>query len=228
MNFTIFCGLSVLPKSMKFPLRRFCGLQGDVAGLTVNFVLNPESRLAAQDLEKRLGIPSIELTRLYQVSQIHKQYQALAKALDVTIDDQVWLEKAQAVVAQMREKYSGTTVAIGEMQNGNAFEMALALTRYGFIVREIYANLGPDDFVYLRHLAELSPETKVYSNLSPSMLYYEGDEASIDVTIGKDAAYYHEQAAHLHWDEDIQPFGYAGVVSLLKRLEEVLLERKKR
>ena len=80
----------------------------------------------------------------------------------------------------------------------------------------------------LRHLAELSPETKVYSNLSPSMLYYEGDEASIDVTIGKDAAYYHEQAAHLHWDEDIQPFGYAGVVSLLKRLEEVLLERKKR
>ena len=194
----------------------------------VNFVLNPESRLAAQDLEKRLGIPSIELTRLYQVSQIHKQYQALAKALDVTIDDQVWLEKAQAVVAQMREKYSGTTVAIGEMQNGNAFEMALALTRYGFIVREIYANLGPDDFVYLRHLAELSPETKVYSNLSPSMLYYEGDEASIDVTIGKDAAYYHEQAAHLHWDEDIQPFGYAGVVSLLKRLEEVLLERKKR
>ena len=194
----------------------------------VNFVLNPEARLAAQDLEKRLGIPSIELTRLYQVSQIHKQYQALAKALDVTIDDQVWLEKAQAVVAQMREKYSGTTVAIGEMQNGNAFEMALALTRYGFIVREIYANLGPDDFVYLRHLAELSPETKVYSNLSPSMLYYEGDEASIDVTIGKDAAYYHEQAAHLHWDEDIQPFGYAGVVSLLKRLEEVLLERKKR
>lgn len=168
------------------------------------------------------------MTRLYQVSQIHKQYQALAKALDVTIDDQVWLEKAQAVVAQMREKYSGTTVAIGEMQNGNAFEMALALTRYGFIVREIYANLGPDDFVYLRHLAELSPETKVYSNLSPSMLYYEGDEASIDVTIGKDAAYYHEQAAHLHWDEDIQPFGYAGVVSLLKRLEEVLLERKKR
>ena len=93
---------------------------------------------------------------------------------------------------------------------------------------EASTTIGPDDFVYLRHLAELSPETKVYSNLSPSMLYYEGDDVSIDVTIGKDAAYYHEQAAHLHWDEDIQPFGYAGVVSLLNRLEEVLLERKKR
>lgn len=51
-----------------------------MARANVNFVLNPESRLAAQDLEQRLGIPSIELTRLYQVSQIHNQYQALAKA----------------------------------------------------------------------------------------------------------------------------------------------------
>ena len=98
--------------------------------------------------DRRLGIPSIELTRLYQVSQIHKQYQALAKALDVTIDDEPWLEKARAVVHRMQENYSGTTVAIGEMQNGNAYEMALALTRYGFVVREIYANLGPD--VYKR------------------------------------------------------------------------------
>ena len=192
----------------------------------VNIILNPEARLAAQDMEKRLGIPSIELTRLYQVAQIHKQYQALAQVLGTTIDDSAWHERAQAVVQAVREKYSGTTVAIGEMQNGNAFEMALALTRYGFVVREIYANLGPDDFVYLRHLVQLSPDTQVYSNLSPSMLYYRGQDHPVDVTIGKDAAYYHEQAAHLSWDEDIQPFGYAGVISLLQRLEQALLERK--
>ena len=126
----------------------------------VNFILNPESRLAAQDMEKRLGIPSVELTRLYQVAQIHKQYQALAQVLGTEIDDSSWHERAQAVVGKMREKYSGTTVAIGEMQNGNAFEMALALTRYGFVIKEIYANLGPDDFVYLRHLAALSPDTE--------------------------------------------------------------------
>lgn len=192
----------------------------------VNFILNPESRLAAQDMEKRLGIPSVELTRLYQVAQIHKQYQALAQVLGTEIDDSSWHERAQAVVGKMREKYSGTTVAIGEMQNGNAFEMALALTRYGFVIKEIYANLGPDDFVYLRHLAALSPATEVYSNLSPSMLYYQGQNHPVDVTIGKDAAYYHEQAAHLHWDEDIQPFGYAGVISLLQGLDRVLSERK--
>ena len=57
-------------------------------------------------------------------------------------------------------------------------------------------------------------------------LYYRGQDHPVDVTIGKDAAYYHEQAAHLSWDEDIQPFGYAGVISLLQRLEQALLERK--
>mgnify|MGYP000184660159 CR=1 FL=1 len=58
------------------------------------------------------------------------------------------------------------------------------------------------------------------------MLYYQDQDHPVDVTIGKDAAYYHEQAAHLHWDEDIQPFGYAGVISLLQGLDRVLSERK--
>ena len=190
-----------------------------------NLILHPESWLAAQDMEKRLGIPSITLTRLYQVSQIHRQYMALSRALGSPIDDEPWLEQARQAVDAIRTRFSGVTVAIGGMQNGNAYEMALALTRYGFIVREIYASLSPDDFVYLRHLAQWSPDTEVYSNLSPTMLYYEGTSHPVDLTIGKDAAWYHGTAAHVNWDDDIQPFGYAGVLSLLRRIGSALEER---
>lgn len=190
-----------------------------------NLILHPESWLAAQDMEKRLGIPSITLTRLYQVSQIHRQYMALSRALGSPIDDETWLEQARQAVDAIRTRFSGVTVAIGGMQNGNAYEMALALTRYGFIVREIYASLSPDDFVYLRHLAQWSPDTEVYSNLSPTMLYYEGASHPVDLTIGKDAAWYHGTAAHVNWDDDIQPFGYAGVLSLLRRIGLALEER---
>ena len=108
-----------------------------------NLILYPESWLAAQDMEKRLGIPSITLTRLYQVSQIHRQYMALSRALGSPIDDEPWLEQARQAVDAIRTRFSGVTVAIGGMQNGNAYEMALALTRYGFIVREIYATEPP-------------------------------------------------------------------------------------
>lgn len=190
-----------------------------------NLILHPESWLAAQDMEKRLGIPSITLTRLYQVSQIHRQYMALSRALGSPIDDEPWLEQARQAVDAIRTRFSGVTVAIGGMQNGNAYEMALALTRYGFIVREIYASLSPDDFVYLRHLAQWSPDTEVYSNLSPTMLYYEGASHPVDLTIGKDAAWYHGTAAHVNWDDDIQPFGYAGVLFLLRRIGSALEER---
>lgn len=196
-----------------------------MAQANFNVILNPEARLAAQHMEKNLGIPSIELTRLYQVGQIHRQYQALGQVLQTTVDDSRWYEAAKETVAYMKKQYSGTTMAIGEMQNGNAFEMALALTRYGFCVREIYANVTEADFVYLRHLQELSPDTQVYSNLSPSMLYYDGSEHPVDVTIGKDAAYYHDDSAHVFWDEEIQPFGYAGVQALLQKLDAALKGR---
>lgn len=196
-----------------------------MATANFNIILNPESRLAAMEMEKRLGIPSIELTRLYQVSQIHSQYQALAKVLDSPIDDSMWYEQARERVAAMRRTYSGVTVAVGEMQNGNAFEMALALTRYGFVIKEIYANVTADDFVYLRHLEDLSPDTRLYSNLSPSMLYYEGKNHHVDITIGKDAAYYHDESAHVFWDDEVQPFGYAGVLALLQEMDEALQGR---
>ena len=202
----------------------FAEYQG-MAQANFNVILNPEARLAAQHMEKNLGIPSIELTRLYQVGQIHRQYQALGQVLQTTVDDSRWYEAAKETVAYIKTQYSGMTVAIGEMQNGNAFEMALALTRYGFCVRELYANLTGDDFVYLRHLQELSPDTRVYSNLSPSMLYYDGNEHPVDVTIGKDAAYYHDDSAHVFWDEEIQPFGYAGVQALLQKLDAALKGR---
>ena len=50
-------------------------------------------------------------------------------------------------------------------------------------------------------------------------------EHPVNLTIGKDAAWYHGTAAHVNWDDDIQPFGYAGVLSLLRRIGSALEER---
>ncbi len=44
--------------------------------------------------------------------------------------------------------------------NGDPFELALALVRYGFQVPEIYGTITAENFVYIRHLANLSPGTK--------------------------------------------------------------------
>lgn len=191
-----------------------------MAEANFNLVLNPESRLAAEDLRKRLGIPGIELTRIYQLDKIHRQYELLGGALGVTIDDSKYYEEAKQEVETFQKKCTGLSVAVGECLNANSFELALALLRYGCQVPEIYATVTPENFVYVRKLAQISPETKIYTNLSPTMLYYDCSQAKIDVTIGIDAAYYHPDSPNVPWNQERQPFGYSGLRHLLKEIRK--------
>ena len=112
--------------------------------------------------------------------------------------------------------------AIGEGCNANAFELAFALICYGFEVAEVFGNLSKEDFVYIEKMARVSPMTKIYSNLEPTMIYYEPGENPVDIVIGKDAVYYHPEAAQLEWSDDIQPFGYRGVKHFFEECERVL------
>lgn len=194
----------------------------DMAEANFNLVLHPEARYAAADIRKRLGIPSIELRRLYQIDKIRNQYALFAAALGYEMDDSVYYKETEDAIAAFRERYPSVTFAIGEGCNANAFELSLALLRYGFAVSEIFASVGEEDFIYLEKIAALSPHTRVYSNLEPTMLYYDCQECPADITIGKDAAYYHPDAVHLEWSDDIQPFGYAGVRHFFTECEKVL------
>ena len=83
-----------------------------------------------------------------------------------------------------------------------------------FVLVESKAN----DF---KNLSELSPQTKVFSNMEPTMLYYDPEESGVTITIGKDACYYHPDVKNVMWNEEVQPYGYAGVRHLCERLLEV-------
>ena len=130
--------------------------------------------------------------------------------------------KERRSVRRFADKHAGCSIAVGEMLNANAFELALALTKYGFRVPELYTNVAPEDFVYIKRLAEISPDTKVYTNLSPTMMYYDCSTADVDLTIGKDAEYYHPDSPNVPWNEEKQPFGYAGVTELFRQMSRAL------
>ena len=196
-----------------------------MAEANFNLVLNPEARLAADDLGARLGIPSIELTRRCHADAIRRQYRALGAALGVAFDDAALYEQADAAVSDFRRRFGPLHFSLGECMNADPFELALSLARYGFCVDEIYGTLQSENFVYLRRFAELSPETKVYSNMEPTMLYYDSHGTRSDVTIGKDAGWYHRECPNLPWNHDVQPFGYRGLQAMLSGLAAVLEER---
>ena len=189
-----------------------------MAEANFNLVLHPEARFAAEDLHNRLEIPSIELTRLYQPDRIHSQYQALGRVLGTPLRDDDFRAAAEKAVDDFRALRPDAVFAVGECLNGDAFELALALTRLGWRAAEVFGTLHRENFVFLRRLAELSPDTRVYSNMEPTMLYYRAEDCPVDIALGKDAGWYHPEACRVAWNDDVQPFGFAGLRRLFMAL----------
>ncbi len=194
-----------------------------MAEANFNLVLNSEARLAAEDFAKNLGIPYIELRRFYETDRIRRQYQALGSALGVEFEDEPYQKQARQAAAEFKEACPDAVFAVGECMNGDPFELALALIGDGFSVAEIYGTMTEENFVYIRHLAEASPGTRIYANSEPTMLYYSAEDSGVTLAIGKDAVYYHPEVPGILWNEERQPFGYAGVTALYGKLLEVLV-----
>lgn len=190
-----------------------------------NLVLHPEARFAAEDFHDRLKIPFIELRRLYQIDKIGSQYQAFGAALGIEFHAEEQKKQAQEAIESFRKVCPDPIFAVGECANADPFELSLALVKYGFKVAEIYGTITGENFIYIRQLKKLSPQTKIFSNMEPTMLYYDLAESGVTLTIGKDACYYHPNTKGIHWNEERQPFGYAGVRKLFEALELAVTEQ---
>ena len=190
-----------------------------------NLVLHPEARFAAEDFHDRLKIPFIELRRLYQIDKIGSQYQAFGAALGIEFHAEEQKKQAQEAIESFRKVCPDPVFAVGECANADPFELSLALVKYGFKVAEIYGMITGENFIYIRQLKKLSPQTKIFSNMEPTMLYYDPAESGVTLTIGKDACYYHPNTKGIHWNEERQPFGYAGVRRLFEALELAVTEQ---
>lgn len=196
----------------------------EMGAANFNLVLDPLSRYAAEDLRKRLNMPYIELARLYDPERIHHQYQLFAGALGINMDDEEIFSRAKASRDSFQTRRLGTRFAVGEMANANPYELAGSLIRMGMEVPVIFSNLTDADFPYIRRLAELSPDTRIYTGISPSMVHYRAPQG-IDCAIGKDASAYCPDAAGVEWNSEKQPYGYIGMMNLLQEIDEALDRR---
>lgn len=195
-----------------------------MAEANFNLVLNSEARYAARDMEQNLHIPYIELRRLYQVEKIHRQYEALGAALGVPLSDDDQYQKTLEKISVFQDAHKDLCFAIGECMNGDPFELALALITMGFHVSEIFGTITDENFIYIKRLGKLASELKIYSNLAPTMLYYDPIQTDVNITIGRDAGYYHSECPNVPWNDEVQPFGYVGLRTLLGRIDLALKE----
>ena len=199
-----------------------------------NLVLHPEARECAEDMRKRLGIPWIELKRFYDTDLAMRQYKAFLSAIGAEVKISGldgWLE-AKGFISKRQADHERDKVisahpdllfSIGECSNTDPFELALYLIKCGYEVDEIFATPGKDSFAFIKRIAKLSGDTAIYSNTDPSMRFYAGkDIKKKRVTIGRDASFYHKEAYHLPFNEDVQPFGYEAAYHLWRSVGKVI------
>ena len=192
-----------------------------LAEANFNLVLNSEARHAAQDMQERLGIPFIELTRVYDPDKIKTQYIGLNTVLGTSFGYEKYYETAIKEAEDFKTRYEGASVAIGECLNADSIELALTLIKYGINVKELYTTVGEGNYPFLKRLAALSPDTRIYSNLSPTMLAYKRN-THLDAVIGVDAMYYHSGIKGIQFNTEEQPFGFDGFRKLISELGGVL------
>lgn len=195
---------------------------GEMASANFNLVLHPESRYAADEFQSRLHIPYIEIARLYQPEKIRTQYRLLAQTLQAELPELPEEDEARAAIDVFRRDCGPVAFAVGEWCNADPFELALALIRSGFQVPHIFGTVGPANFNLIRAIAADSPDTRVFSNLSPSMLFFTPEEYPVDAVIGRDAMYYHNDTPGIPWTDETQPFGFTAVTALFRSLRKAL------
>ncbi len=199
-----------------------------MAEANFNVVLDPLAHPAAADLAKRLQIPYIELHRLYRPKQVARQYQALAQALDFKLDVTAYENRARTAIKAFQQDFTARfdhtpRFAVGSCINADSFELALALIEEGFIVSEIYSGITTDNYRYIKKIAALSPDTRIYADLDLGMLRFtESSATSIDIALGMDACYYNPKAIHVPWNTNIQPFGFLGIEAFYHSLRSAI------
>ena len=155
-------------------------------------------------------MPYAELTRLYQIDRIRRQYELFAAALGTKFRLEEYHREAGQAVQELQEVCKGKSFVVGQVVNGNPLEMALALLKMGFEVKSVFAAITEEDYPYIREIGEYNPNLRIYSTLSPTMMNYDGDQ-DVDISIGTDAAFYYPKSVNVKWNDEIQPFGYRGL-----------------
>lgn len=188
-----------------------------------NLLIKPGGHLAVQHMQKKLGIPYCSTPVAYNLATIARTYHILEQLLDVKLNTGRYREEAAQTAISYRKLLGPLTVSVGSTANASPFELARALSEYGFHVRYIFADLVLDfDLEHIEWLRHHHSHIKVFTNAHPTMVNFVKQELSADLAIGFDAGYFCSSAKTVPLSLDKQPFGYQAVTYLLGEMHKAL------
>ncbi|NMA69465.1 MAG: nitrogen fixation protein NifE [Desulfitobacterium sp.] len=192
-----------------------------MAAARYNLVLMSMGRYTAQQMEKRLDIPYLDMPVSYDLNEVEKCYHALALVLGVVPKGwEGYRREAEAAIASCRKKLRNTPLLIDSSAAMRPFAMAKALQGYGFKIAAIFITHGKDeDMAERQWLIEHSPETRIiWGGRYDTVISH--DLPADAVAIGFDVAYTLKSPRFVDLQRDETLFGFHGIRTLMEKIAE--------
>lgn len=114
----------------------------EMAKAELNLVISPVVLAAAKKMEKKLGIPWLRHLRSYRLDEIDEMYAELSKQLNTDLTEAAaeFRKKAEEKITETLAVIGNYPVAVDYQAVLRPFNLALALTEYGFKVGLVASN----------------------------------------------------------------------------------------
>lgn len=198
----------------------------DMAKSSLNLVITPVGKQAAEQMEEKHDTPFVFLPVSYRMEQIAKNYEKLTEAFEVEMKDEFdfnpYIQEAEDAIKRAKKAVGDTPIIVDASATKCPFGLARALTDYGFnIVRVQVPECIGIDKADFRWVCEEHPEIEIVQSLHHNTVLRE-NQIPESIAIGVDGAYLAGSKYVVDLFDDEGMYGYHGVKCLMEKLEHAL------
>ncbi len=213
----------------------------------LNIYYEPSVKMAADDLEERLGMKNLYLTFSYDKAELMNDYGMLAEALGLKVPDfSEDIKLMEEEIRKAKDIIGDTEIVIDYTFTFRPLSMAALLLEEGFNVTEVYTDsFVADDKVVFDRLRISHPDLKICPTNQPEMRFVHDDslneevrssegvksvtEKSVSVlALGQKAAYFRGTDHFVNVAESGGYFGFRGIAEIFRLMIEAYCEKKDR
>ncbi len=187
---------------------------------SLNLVLHPCAKMAADRMEKSAGIPYQLAFNTYDPEEIETYYRSLEENLSVQLPDfREHKNKAIEAIKHAKKVMGDVPVAIDYQSVLKPFSLAKVLYDYGFNVKMIFCD-GVSAFEKEKcsYLMEKIPDLKIIPALHPDSVKFENKMPEC-LCVGFSGGYLTKSNHVVDLMEDEYLYGFWGVCRLMEKFE---------
>lgn len=196
--------------------RRFDEFQV-MAASRLNIVMAPMALYAAQQMEKRLGIPWVSALTSADPDVSAENYRKIAQALGVKCPDlSSYIYECEAEIRKTQAALGARPIAVDGDAVPRPFDMAKALLNRGFSVKRVSVRNIPSGDADLQFIEKHFSDVEIRPLLSP-------DEPENDpelLCVGLTSAFLSGSRHFVPFDGEPGLWGFSGIVQLMCQLRE--------